>query len=152
METFSTLLALCTGNSLGTGEFPPGPQWIPLTKASDAKPWCFLWSLPEYSWVNNRDAGDLRRHHAHWCWWFETPSCPLWCHCNEVQSWTHVLLCQYILEHLITELKLLQSCAKPSIYHRSRYNSFEIKVSDEPKVFVVVDGPVSWCDVTYWPS
>ena len=17
-----------------------------------------------------------------WCWWFETPSCPLWCHCN----------------------------------------------------------------------
>ena len=25
-----------------------------------------------------------------WGWWFETPSCPLWCHCNE-QS-TNVLL------------------------------------------------------------
>ena len=24
-----------------------GHQWIPLTKASDAKLWCFLWSAPE---------------------------------------------------------------------------------------------------------
>ena len=24
------------------GEFT-GPRWIPLTKASDADPWCFLW-------------------------------------------------------------------------------------------------------------
>ena len=33
METFSTLLA--------------GHRWIPLTKASDAELWCFLWSSPE---------------------------------------------------------------------------------------------------------
>ena len=32
METFSALLALC------------GDWWLPLTKASDAEPWCFLWS------------------------------------------------------------------------------------------------------------
>ena len=44
------------------GEFI-GHQWIPLTKASDAKLWCFLWSVPE---VNNRDAGDLRRHRSHY--------------------------------------------------------------------------------------
>ena len=31
-----------------------------LTKASDAELWCFLWSTHEQ--VNNRDAGDLRRH------------------------------------------------------------------------------------------
>ena len=24
-----------------------GHQWIPLTKASDAELWCFLWSAPE---------------------------------------------------------------------------------------------------------
>ena len=28
------------------GEFT-GPRWIPLTKASDAKFWYFLWSMPE---------------------------------------------------------------------------------------------------------
>ena len=48
------------------GEFT-GHQWIPLTKASDAELWCFLWSAPWiYSWLNNRKAGDLRRHHAHY--------------------------------------------------------------------------------------
>ena len=28
------------------GEFT-GHQWIPLTKASDAEQWCFIWSAPE---------------------------------------------------------------------------------------------------------
>ena len=42
------------------GEFT-GPRWIPCTKASDAELWCFLWSASEYGWVNNREAGDLRR-------------------------------------------------------------------------------------------
>ena len=39
------------------GEFT-GHRWIPLTKASDAELW--------YGWVKNRDAGDLRRHRAHY--------------------------------------------------------------------------------------
>ena len=38
METFSALLALCVGT---------GHRWIPLTKASDAKLWCFIWSAAE---------------------------------------------------------------------------------------------------------
>ena len=47
------------------GEFT-GHRWIPLTKASDAELWCFLWSAPWINgWVNNREAGDLRRQHAH---------------------------------------------------------------------------------------
>ena len=37
MELFSTLQALCEEN----------PPWIPLTKASDAELWYFLWSAPE---------------------------------------------------------------------------------------------------------
>ena len=48
------------------GEFT-GHRWIPLTKANDAELWCFLlicaWTK---GWVNNRDAGNLRRHHAHY--------------------------------------------------------------------------------------
>ena len=48
------------------GEFT-GHWWIPHTKASDAELWCFLWSAPWITgWVNNHEAGDLRRHHAHY--------------------------------------------------------------------------------------
>ena len=44
-----------------------GDRWIPRTKASDAGLWCFLWSGPWINdWVNNRGAGDLRRHRAHY--------------------------------------------------------------------------------------
>ena len=48
------------------GEFT-GHPWIPLTKASDTELWCYLWYVP---WTNdcvyNREAGDLRRHCAHY--------------------------------------------------------------------------------------
>ena len=48
------------------GDFT-GHRWIPLTKASGAELWCFLWFAPEQTvWVNIRDAGDLRRHRAHY--------------------------------------------------------------------------------------
>ena len=48
------------------GEFT-GHQWIPLRKASDAEARCFLWSALWINvWVNNREAGDLRRHCAHY--------------------------------------------------------------------------------------
>ena len=38
-----------------------GLRWIAITKASDAELWCFLIN----GWVNNNEAGDLRRHRAH---------------------------------------------------------------------------------------
>ena len=48
------------------GEFT-GHRWIPLTKASDAELWCFLWSAPEKKgWGNNHEAGDLKRYRAHY--------------------------------------------------------------------------------------
>ena len=48
------------------GDFT-GDRWITHTKASDAELWCFLWSAPWIKgWVNNREAGDLRRHRAHY--------------------------------------------------------------------------------------
>ena len=48
------------------GEFT-GYRWIPLTKASDMELRCFLWSATEQTIkANNQDAGDLRRHRAHY--------------------------------------------------------------------------------------
>ena len=48
------------------GEFT-GQWWIPRTNTSDAELWRFLWSAPWINgWVNNGEAGDLRRHRAHY--------------------------------------------------------------------------------------
>ena len=57
METFSALLVICGGNSLVTGEFP---SQSPVTQSFDV---FFDLCL---SWVKNRKAGDLIRHHAHY--------------------------------------------------------------------------------------
>ena len=47
------------------GEFT-GPRWIPRTKASDAELLMFsLICVWINGWVNNREAGDLRRYRAH---------------------------------------------------------------------------------------
>ena len=48
------------------GEFTDD-RWIPRTKASDAGLWCFSFiSAWTNGWANNGDAGDLRRHRAHY--------------------------------------------------------------------------------------
>ena len=57
MVTFSALLALCAGNSPVTGEFP---SQRPVTRSFEV--FCALIKC----WVNNRAAGDLRRHRAHY--------------------------------------------------------------------------------------
>ena len=60
MGIFSALRALCVGNSPVTSEFPH--------KASNEELWWFFfWSAPWINgWVNNREAGDLRRHRTHY--------------------------------------------------------------------------------------
>ena len=60
MEMFSVLLALCAGNSPITEEFPA--QW-PLTRSYDV---FFDLRLKTKGLVNDREAGDLRRHRAHY--------------------------------------------------------------------------------------
>ena len=62
-----------TGTSCG--EFT-GHRWIPLTKASAAELWRFFDLL-----LNKRLSKQS------WGWWFETPSCPLWRHCD-VFNWS----------------------------------------------------------------
>ena len=66
METFSALLALSAGNSPVTGEFP---SRRPVTRSFDV-----FFDLR----LNKRLSESSRR------WLFETPSRPLWCHCNVV--------------------------------------------------------------------
>ena len=53
METFSALLAICAGNS------PHKSQW----RGALMFPLICVWIN---GWVNNREAGDLRRYHAHY--------------------------------------------------------------------------------------
>ena len=56
----------CAGNSPVTGEFPSDRQWCGALMFS----LIYAWTK---GWVNNQDAGDLRRHRAHydvtvmWC-------------------------------------------------------------------------------------
>ena len=55
METFSALLALCAGNSLVPVNSPHKGQWCGALMFSLICIWI-------NGWVNNREAGDLRRH------------------------------------------------------------------------------------------
>ena len=68
MEAFSALLAICPGNSPVTGEFPA--QW-PVTRSFSVF----------FDLCLNKRLGK-----QWWRWWFETPSHPLWCHCNDVSG------------------------------------------------------------------
>ena len=68
-KRFSVLLALCAGNSSVTGEFP---TQRPVT-----------WSFDVFF--------DLRLNKRlikqSWGWWFETPTCSLWRHCDDHDPW-----------------------------------------------------------------
>ena len=53
------LLALCAGNSLSPLNSPHKGQWRGALMFS----FIYTWTN---GWVNNGEAGDLRRHHAHY--------------------------------------------------------------------------------------
>ena len=79
METFSTLLALCAGNSPVPGEFP---AQRPVTRSFDV-----FFDLRQ----------NKRLSKQWWDWWFETPPSPLWRHCNDLAqikacAWCHQTL------------------------------------------------------------
>ena len=59
MEAFSALLALCAGNSPVPGEFP---SQRPVTRSFDVI-FDLRWGN---AWVDNREAGDLRRYRVHY--------------------------------------------------------------------------------------
>ena len=59
METFSALLAICAGNSPLPVNSPHKGQWRGALMFT-------LICAPINGWVNNREAGDLRRYRAHY--------------------------------------------------------------------------------------
>ena len=60
METFSKLLAICAGNSPVSGEFP---AQRPVGRRALMFSLICAWIN---GWVNNCEAGDLRRHSTHY--------------------------------------------------------------------------------------
>ena len=96
METFSALLAICAGNSPVSGDFP---AQRPVTRSFDV-----FFDLR----LNKRLSKQW------WGWWFETPSCSLWRHCN-VRS-------NFIIDCLSTSAKL-QRCRRQKL-HRCKYNLY----------------------------
>ena len=59
METFSALWAICAGNSPVPGEFPAER---PVTRSFNV----FFDQRLKNGWVNNLEAGDVRRYRAHY--------------------------------------------------------------------------------------
>ena len=90
METFSALLALGAGNSPVTGEFP---AQRPVTRSFGV----FFDLRP-----------NKRLSKQWWGWWFETPSRPLWRHCNDTFWYEHYTLglLLYMLLYIIYQLSV----------------------------------------------
>ena len=117
METFSALLAICTGNSPVTGEFP---EQSPVTRSFDA-------------FIDRRLNKRLSKRW--WGWWFETPLCPLWCHCN-------VLFADCPLDVVVNDKK---------VYDRDRLGYF---IRDRTPIFTRTEclpGDVNLCDNCVFP-
>ena len=87
------------------GEFT-GHRWITRTKASQAELWCFffIWACTS-SWADNEDAGDLRRHGAHYDLIVLRKSMFVWHHCDGHRlsyacdyhlAWTYSQICTFI--------------------------------------------------------
>ena len=101
METFSALLAICAGNSPETGEFPHEGQW---------RGGALIFSLICVwinGWVNNREAGDLRRYRAHY----------------------DVSVMQFSIKLLSEETKLLSEETSHSWYHSEENSVTRLKSS-----------------------
>ena len=74
METFSALLDICAGNSPVPGEFP---TQRPVTRSFDV-----YFDLRPNKWLSKQS----------WGWWFETLSCSLWRHRNDICRSTHIFV------------------------------------------------------------
>ena len=103
MVTFSALLALCAGNSPLPGEFPSKK---PVTRSFDV----FFDPC-----LNKRLSKQLL------CWWFETPSCSLWRHCNAylrlVLSFIVSCLPFTAIWHLLVAMTAYQACVLLCFYN-----------------------------------
>ena len=100
METFFALLAICSGNSPVTGEFP------------SQRPVMRSFEVFFHLRLNKRLSQQT------WGWWFETPSRSLWLHCNVMMiSYSSITLSVFstatyrAVVFLIDYLSSLSPCA-----------------------------------------
>ena len=128
-ETFSALLALCVGNSQVTGVFP---SQAPVTRSFDV-----FFDLH----LNKRLSKPSTR------WWFETPSRPLWRHCNvnvpvcqQSHIWWYHSTCFGIILWLFTLMSPIKgyfdlnkySCA---VWFHSQWPPFSIPTERKPVMY-----------------
>ena len=119
METFSSLLTLCVGNSSVTGEFP---AQRPVKRGFDV-----FFDLR----LNKRLSKQS------WGWWYDSPSRPLWRYCNaeEILSeapYTRLATCCVLglllvtwfnfnlsmIEHILLDVTWMQMIAKVMLLAR----------------------------------
>ena len=98
METFSALLVLCEGNPPVSDGFP-SPSQRPVTRSFDV----FFDVRPD-EWLSKHTR----------CWWFETPWCSLWRHCNGFAK--SRLICAKNILPRDCHLTLLPRHGKPANY------------------------------------
>ena len=79
METFSALLALCAGSPVNS---PHKGQWRGALMFSLICAWII-------DWINNREAGDLRRHRVH----YDVIIMIYWARCRTDEDETYVFRC-----------------------------------------------------------
>ena len=96
MESFSALLALCVGRSPVTGRFP---LQRPVTRGLD-----IFFDLCQNKLSNKQP----RR------WWFETPSRPLWRHCDEALVYVCKSIYIYMCVHMCDDILF---CIHPCTCH-----------------------------------
>ena len=106
METFSALLVLCAGNSPVPENSPHKGQWRGALMFSLICTWI-------NDWVNNREAGDLRRHRGHYdVNVMETKPFPVQANVKYAIDG----LVQVCSISIVNALEILHFCANPSIY------------------------------------
>ena len=94
METFSTLLVICAGNSPVTSEFP--------AQRPVARSFSVFFDLH----LNKRLSKQL------WGWWFETPSGPLWRHSSALYCTLafHSAVHEFVYLSVILSRSFLYTC------------------------------------------
>ena len=132
METFSALLASCAGNSPVPGEFP---AQRPVTRSFDV----FFDLSP-----------NTRSGKQWWGWWFETPSGPLWRHCNGLQKiQCYIVIIQSILFKTHYKHPMYSSHARPRQYIGYQV-PIKFKVGEKPILSIGMMQAASWYTVPHY--
>ena len=100
MESCSALLAICAGNSPVPGEFP---AQRPVTRSFDVF----------FDLLNK----PLRKQS--WGWWIETPSRPLWRHCNVIMYW-HQIGARHHADFIVSTTYIMNTFCDVNIAHGSQ--------------------------------